>query len=89
MSPDRNTVTSLAYIRGVAVEQVVGHTEEELLQFGPKKWGGRKVVLGWGLVQRLAAPLNDGGRNLTADLQVELLHFLHVAFGRSFFTEVT
>lgn len=86
----KKAATSLAHIGGVAVEQVVSHAEEELLQFLPEKWGGRKLALCRRVFQCLAAPLNGRRRHLTADLQVELLYLLRVVFGRGcFFTEVT
>lgn len=87
---NRDAATGLAHIGGVAAEEVVGHTEEELLQSVPEKWVGRKLAFNGGRIRWLAAPRRDRGRHLAADLQVELLCLLHAGFGQGCsFTEET
>lgn len=82
--------TSLAHVGRVAVEQVVSHAQDEMLQFVPEKWDGRKLAVGEGRVEGLLAPRHDRGRRFAAAPQVELLHLLHAVFGRGhFFIEET
>ncbi len=74
-------VLTSSHIRRVAVEQVVGHTKQGLLQLVFKAGDGGELHVSRSRLHRLFSPLHGWGQRVKAELQVQPLHLFQVVFG--------